>query len=277
MFHWMSQTLLVRTRIRYCRALIFALGLVGAIEYSLLRLYGGRSGTTYRVHPKSVPFDLNVRHQSSDADTLETVFVEEEYAPLHDLPDVKLVIDCGANVGYSAAWFLSQFPNCRVLAVEPDPENFSILQRNMAGYGDRVTLIRAGVWSHTTPLVISQDRYRDGREWAKQVRPCRPDETSDLEGISIESLLAMSGFDRISLLKMDVEGAEGEIFQGEVNWLDKVDAIAIELHDDSTFGNCTQIFLAAMEGRGFEMIRSGELTLCSRPGTVKLVPHEKLW
>jgi len=215
---------------------------------------------------------LGIRHDSSDLDVFAQIFFQQEYAPLYAMTDVHFVIDCGANVGYSSACFLSRYPNCHVVAVEPDRDNFAMLQRNLLPYGNRVTLIRAGVWSHSGPLVMSQEVYRDGREWSKQVRQCEPDEAADFEGVTIPSLLASSGYDRISLLKVDVEGAEAVIFRDNVHWLDMVDAIAIELHDDSQFGNGSEVFFSSIRGQEFEVSRSGELTICHRSGRTRRLP-----
>jgi hypothetical protein len=113
--------------------------------------------------------------------------------------------------------------------------------------------------------VLSRTPYRDGREWARQVRLCGPDEEGDLEGIDIGSLLAASGHERISLLKIDIEGAEAVVFSEHCGtWLDRVDTIAIELHDDSSFGSGSGAFHSAIAGRGFRISRSGELTICRR-------------
>jgi FkbM family methyltransferase len=200
-------------------------------------------------------------------DVFDQIFLQQEYACLNDLSNVGLVIDCGANVGYSSAYFLSRFSQCCVIAIEPDPKNYSALQRNLAPYGTRVKLINAGIWSQTAQLVISQDKYRDGREWARQVRECGKGEKADIEGIDVGSILSEAGSERISLLKMDVEGAEAVVFSENYDsWLHRVDAIAIELHDDSVFGNASDVFSSAINGQGFELSRSGELTICRRPG-----------
>jgi len=144
------------------------------------------------------------------------------------------------------------------------------LQRNLAAYGSRARPIRAAIWSRTVPLVISQETYRDGREWAKQVRSCRPGETADVEGVDIGTLLAASDHVKLSLLKMDIEGAEAVVFSDNFqSWLDETDAIAIELHDDSVFGNATEVFFSAINGQGFTIARSGELTICRRPSLTK--------
>jgi FkbM family methyltransferase len=223
-------------------------------------------GATYQIHPRHATHPLFFRQGSSDPDVLEGIFIDLQYDQLCDNSDVQLVIDCGANVGYTSAFFLTQFPSCHVIAVEPDAGNFAMLQKNLLPYGKRATAVRAGIWSDNTPLVVSKTGYRDEREWAIQVRPCEPNEQADLQGVGIESLLASSGFSRISLLKIDIEGAEAVLFSKNTDWLDKVDVMAIELHDDSQFGKATEVFYSAMEGRGFEFSHQGELTICRRPG-----------
>jgi FkbM family methyltransferase len=228
------------------------------------------------LRPHLVLHPLSVRRDSSDLDAFAQIFVQREYRCLDDLTDVPLVIDCGANAGFSSAYFLSSHPQCHVVAVEPDPGNFVALQRNLAAYGSRATLSRAGIWSHPARLVLSPDGYRDGREWARQVRPAGPGEDASVERIDVGSLLGASGYDRISLLKMDIEGAEAVVFSGNCrSWLERVESIAIELHDDSKFGSGSEAFFSAIAGCGFDVSRSGELTIGRRsapPGTAPGVP-----
>jgi hypothetical protein len=42
---------------------------------------------------------------SSDLHVFRQIFVEREYGCLDDLADVRLIIDCGANAGYSSGSF----------------------------------------------------------------------------------------------------------------------------------------------------------------------------
>jgi len=266
MIRRIKRRLQLRTRWRRLRRLTSALGMRSALAYRLHGWLGRDLASLHWIRPLRMLYPVGLRHGSSDFFVFEQIFVEQEYAPLYAMTDVGLVIDCGANVGYSAAAFLARFPDCHVVAIEPDAGNFAMLQRNVLPYGSRVTLRRAAVWSHMAPLVMSPDRYRDGREWSKQVRECQSDEHADFEGIDIASVLAASGYDRISLLKVDVEGAEAVIFRGDLRWLDRVDAIAIELHDDSLFGNGSQIFFEAIRDQDFVVSHSEELTICRRPG-----------
>jgi 16S rRNA C1402 N4-methylase RsmH len=102
------------------------------------------------------------------------IFVELEYQPLDDVRDVQLIVDCGANVGYSSAFFLTQFPKAHVIAIEPDPDNFSLLEKNLAPYKGRFRAIQSAIWSKPTRLALSEERMIPGWEWARTVRRRRP-------------------------------------------------------------------------------------------------------
>lgn len=150
-----------------------------------------------------------------------------------------------------------------VIAIEPDHENVALLRRNLAPYGERARVLHAGLWPTTATLAIDAGSYRDGRQWSRQVR-----ETSEsirsVPGLDIPTILAQVGDARVSLLKIDIEGAEAMVFAGRPSWLERIDAIAIELHDDSRFGPASEVFFSAIEGQGFNLRHSGELTLCER-------------
>src|SRR6185436_7749204 len=111
---------------------------------------------------------LEVRPGTSDADVFGQVFINREYAILDDLKDVELVVDCGAYVGYSAAYFLSRWPGCRVLAFEPNWDTYQQCLANLKPYTN-ATAYWAAIWSHGRGVNPSEARYRDGREWSAQV------------------------------------------------------------------------------------------------------------
>lgn len=229
-----------------------------------LALWDGSDDLT--IQPKDSRFKLLIRGDSSDAEVFSQIFIQQEYSSLLDLKDVDLVIDAGANVGYSSFYFLTHFPNCRVLAVEPDAANFAALQTNLAPFGKRAIVHNCGIWSKQARLAIASNLYRDGRQWTRQVRECAPDEQAEFTAITIAELLRQSGCQRLSLLKMDIEGAEAVVFADSAvqEWLGRTDAIAIELHDDTSFGEATPVFAAAIRQQPFQVSRCGELTLCRR-------------
>lgn len=214
-----------------------------------------------RVWPKTSSYPLAYRPGSSDLKVYQQIFVEREYRALDHLQTDGLILDCGANVGYSSAYFLSRYPKATVIAVEPDAANFELLRRNTAAYGKRIRAIKAGIWSRSCGLKVVHAGV--GVEWGVTVRECRADqgETSDVEAVDIATLLKDSGFERISILKMDIERSELEVFRpGCTEWLSKCDAIAIELHGS----DCEALFREAVSDQGFRFGSSGELTICTR-------------
>jgi FkbM family methyltransferase len=215
----------------------------------------------FQLYSRHARHPLWCRGGTSDLEVFRQIFLEREYSCLDEARGVDLVIDCGANVGYSSAYFLTRFPGCRVIAVEPDAGNFAACRKNLAPYGDRVRVVRSGIWSQPTGLKISEIPYRDGREWAVQVRPTRDGETPDMQAIDIGTLLAESGRRRISILKIDIEAAERFVFaENYRHWLDAADNLVIELHDEE----CAAVFFRAIRGLPLRVWQCGELTVCRR-------------
>ena len=71
-------------------------------------------------------------------------------------------------------------------------------------------------------------------------------------------MIELSGHERVSVLKIDIEGAERELFSVGVNeWLDRVDNIAIELHGE----DCAKLFFDAMSRTQMMLSTCGEITV----------------
>jgi len=201
-----------------------------------------------------------VRLGSSDREVFEQVFVEQQYGQSNRLLKPKVVVDCGANVGYASVYFLRHFPEARVIAVEPDPRNVEICRRNLAPYGDRVKIIQKALWSDVRSLSFVEHTRKRGAEWAVQVSARSRDVSgSVVEAIDVPTLIASVGVDEIDLLKIDIEKSEVEVFgAGPCSWLERVRNIAIELHDQ----HCQEVFYTSLESYTFERCQNGEITLC---------------
>ncbi len=228
----------------------------------LNRLYFRQAKTdAYRtgsLTTTQLPHPVACRYGSSDFKVFNQIFFQDEYAPAQVSKDAKLIVDCGAYVGYSTMYFLQKYPNADLIAVEPDSRNYVLLKQNLEQYADRVTIINSAIWSHKTRLKI---RRRAHGEWATTVAECGDDERADLEALDIPAILARSRHSRVDLLKLDIEGAEGVLFtRNYESWIDLVDVFVIEIHGDSY----EKIFLRALSGGKFEFSTSGELTIARR-------------
>jgi FkbM family methyltransferase len=250
------------------RAFANALGARSALRYvgypvrhELGRL-GRREGTApphYPLQPRRAAHPIWCRAGSSDAGSVRQIFVEEEYRCVDDLRDPLTLIDCGANVGCASAWFLSRYPSLRVVAVEPEPQNAHMLRRNLRPYGSRATVIEAAVWSRAARLRLVPGE--EGREWATHVVECGPDEPHDLLAVDIPRLIDLAGGGPVDVLKIDIEGAERELFAaGTPQWLSAVHNLVIEVH-----GPELELLMSeAIPPDEFARSRSGELTCFRR-------------
>jgi FkbM family methyltransferase len=268
MLNDLNRRLRPRNRLLNLKNAFVNLGLRGffVYVYQRLRLLWPREQHVIALRSKYALHPVQCRTKSSDVSVFWQIFISREYSCLDDVASADLIIDCGANIGCSAAYFLTGYPHCKLIAVEPDPKNFEMLSRNLAPYGDRAKLLHAAVWSHPARLTFAETPYRDGSGWSRQVRECLADEEeAGFAAVGIGDLLKQSGRSRISILKIDIEGAEAVVFSKNYeSWIDQVDTLVIELHDDTMFGDCSSVFEKAIAGRGFTKSHCEELTVCKR-------------
>jgi FkbM family methyltransferase len=217
-----------------------------------------RQGGTWLLRSRLARHPLWCRAASSDYFVFQQIFTERVYSCFDDLENVNLILDLGANVGFSSAYFLSRFPSCTVLAVEPDAQNFAMLEKNLKPYADRAKLVQGAAWSESTTLHFETSSLQPMGEWGRRVSSSEVSGPS-IKAYDIASLLRLTSHDRFSIVKMDIEGAEQEVFSRNYKfWLDCTDNICIELHGDA----CKKIFHEAIEDRNFILSNSGELTVC---------------
>lgn len=250
------------SKIRNNRPLLQKLGLSSFLKYKRLQFFPNPARKApFVLHPPASRHPVYCRSGTTDISVLSQIFCFEEYSCLADVQGSGLILDLGANVGHSASYLLTRYPDAEMICVEPDPGNFELLRRTIAPYGPRVRAIRSGIWSETCGLVMDERYEGVGREWSRRIRPAVDGETPLMRAVDVASLLEGSGRERIFLLKVDVEGAEREVFgPSSAAWIDRVDNIVVELHGP----DCDRAFYEAIAGRGFEVSNYGELVVCKQ-------------
>jgi hypothetical protein len=90
-------------------------------------------------------------------------------------------------------------------------------------------------------------------QWGFTIVP-KPDDnaastaTEEVECVTLDQLMQEFGADGIGILKLDIEGGEHALLSRNTNWIDRTDAICIELHDRIVAG-CSDLYRAATAGR----------------------------
>ena len=106
-------------------------------------------------------YSLTLRPDNSDPSVAGKIFGAHEYdigeqqrSRLNDLAskwkqggNVPVIVDGGANVGYSSIFFANAYPDATVLAVEADEEAFALIQKNCAPFDRIIPISRSALVS----------------------------------------------------------------------------------------------------------------------------------
>ena len=144
----------------------------------------------------------------------------------------KHVIDLGANAGVFSLMATLLAPECHVTAVEANPALVDLARENLslAGVLERVELLNEVV-GDAVAANVGNDVTLGG------LRRFSPSEAIERRG-------------RCDFLKCDVEGSEHSLFDGDLRWMDSVDAMAIEYHWAHADG---ERLAALLTSRGFQV------------------------
>lgn len=205
------------------------------------------------VYKLSERIHLLVRPNVIDLDVLKSTFLEKYHRCPFQLPAAAVIVDIGSNVGYTLADFRMQYPDARLIGVELDKENFLQLQENVRELGN-CSVLNAGVWK--TDGVINYS----GKDAQSFNINTQSKEGATAEAITMDSLFSRYNIETADYVKMDIEGAEEEIFFGSdfQKWLAKVRYMSIEVHDTEKHSNAElrQKIKTAIEAAGFFVMQS---------------------
>ena len=103
---------------------------------------------------------------------------------------------------------------------------------------------------------ITRD-FRDGRDWSIATK-----ETEDgaIKGITVSEIIEENKLEYITLLKIDIEGAERFILRegADLTFLKLTQIIALEIHDEF---NIRDGIYELLINNNFFLLESGELTI----------------
>ena len=142
------------------------------------------------------------------------------------------ILDCGANIGISVLYFKKLYPRARIIAFEPNPETFKLLERNVRQNNLRdVQLVNAAVgesdgeiafYVNDDPVCWSlsdtgiPDIYGGPAGW----------KTITVPQVRLSSYVT----EPVDYLKLDIEGMEEVVLHEIEAQIDDITEIRMEFH-----------------------------------------------
>lgn len=189
---------------------------------------------------------MHCRPGTSDPWVLWDVFHHEFQSLPPEMPEPKCIVDLGANVGYTAAYYATRFPGASILAVEMDQANFDVASRNVEAFAGRCRAVHAAVWDQDGELEY-EGQEEQGFRVATHGGASADGSGRRVVSRELSSLFNEFGIEHVDFLKMDIEGAEAVVLRGPLEWLSRVGALKIEYHAPMTFDACVEI----LSGQGY--------------------------
>jgi FkbM family methyltransferase len=162
------------------------------------------------------------------------IFVRREYHFTPESPS-PLILDCGSNIGMSLLYFKTMWPDCRIVAFEPDDRAFRALQENAAANSwNHVEMHNAALASEDGEIDFFSDPARPGSlvmsAFQQRVSGAsnKPTSCRKVQALRLSSFVT----EPIDLLKMDVEGTELAVLEelALTGKLPQIREIVLEYH-----------------------------------------------
>jgi FkbM family methyltransferase len=183
-----------------------------------------------------------------------------EYHNKQSKTSPSLIIDAGANIGSSAVYFSNTYKNSFLFTIEPDITNWHLLNINTSGL--KAFNFHGAIANQDGELIFDDPGRSDWGFMTREIGDTDRDlNLRIVKSISPLSILAHTSCQNTNplILKIDIEGGEEALFNGDTNWLEKFPLVIIELHDWMLpFSGSSRNFIKSVAQHDFDFLYRGE-------------------
>jgi FkbM family methyltransferase len=184
-------------------------------------------------------------------EVLRDVYFERVYDRPFQLDETGVVIDLGANIGvFSLIAARRLVPRGHVIAVEPNPAVFSVLQENVVANRLRnIEVVFAAAAAQTGAAGLHFAPHSMGATIVGPTNGC----SVTVPTVSLSDLVAKAG--HVDLMKCDIEGAEWQIvYESDERVWSSIERVAMEFHLDSGEGRSPEDLISRFKELGYSTI-----------------------
>lgn len=140
--------------------------------------------------------------------------------PLGGVAPTDLYLDIGAFIGTHAMVFAAHFPASQILAIEPERQSYRLLCCNASNASDhgRIMVMRAGCGKEHGERTVLRRSTTNGGMTALRPVDGGDDPLDIVDLVRIDDLVGALT-ETVGLIKIDVEGMEGDVLEGAAKTL----------------------------------------------------------
>jgi FkbM family methyltransferase len=185
--------------------------------------------------------DFFFRRDSSDSRVIDQVF----HANAYDLARLRrfrhlveflirnrrsgkrpLIVDAGANIGASALYFATKFPDALIVAIEAEFGNYELLAENAKGLGIVPVYGAIAAASGRVRVVDAGEGF-----WGYRTQSAERGEAG-VRSVTVPQIYETYGSECFPFIaKIDIEGGERDLFSRNAEWVRHTPLLIVELHD----------------------------------------------
>jgi FkbM family methyltransferase len=202
-------------------AYIYAVGdskTIRLINYLKLLIKSPLSNILKIKKEKIIGFRINFFKYSIFNSLYEEIFLKEEYF-FKTIESSPIILDLGANIGMATIYFKWKYKNSQIYCIEPDPETFKILEKNIKeNLLKEVHLYQKAISSEKGKISLFRPLGNKGslaqstffKDISFENNANR--EKIIVETIKISEIIKSEKLKKIDFIKCDIEGEETNTF-----------------------------------------------------------------
>lgn len=141
----------------------------------------------------------------------------------------EIVIDVGANVGFFSMMIRDRFPEAKIYAIEPIPQTFTCLKKNLSGNSDQVFNLALSNKNGLEKIGFNELESANSHVLLSERQKDSADEIVKVRAETLDQFCADNDIDSVDILKIDTESFEAHVLQGARKILGKTRYLHLEI------------------------------------------------
>ena len=159
-----------------------------------------------------------------------------------------MIVDARGERGLCIGVFALEFPEAKIIAIEPETANFNLLKQNTSAFPN-VTAVNAALWPTSGQVNLLDPGLGSWGFEAADARsaPIAAANLGKVRAATVDEIMSEFNLPYVDILKIDIEGGEKPLFEGSPEWLKRVGVVMIELHDRRHVGCSRNFYIATRD------------------------------